>query len=570
MRLFQKRLQFKILKGLGALALLLLINYGSSKWNFSVDLTKEKRFTLAQITQQMVRDLEHKVVFTVYLEPNVNPGFRRLYVALNQMLGQLKKQNKSMVDVQFVVVDKLNATERSAFNKLAQKYEMHPINVVDEDNSGKLTQKAVYPWVLVEYNKKVLAVNLLQNVAGKSSDENLNSSIENLEFQIVDALRVLSIVKSERIAFLEGHGELDEDHVYDITTSLSRYFSIDRGRIGNSIKMLTPYKALIIAAPKTPFRENEKFIIDQYLMQGGKILWLVDGVHVEQDSLQISPYTLGLYNDVNLADLLFSYGVRISSALVMDLQCARIAVNVAAAGATPNFKPLPWMYAPIFASSNLHPVTKNVSPIKGEFSSTIDLVAQNSSISKTVVLATGRQTKLEAVPVQIDMNQIMNQPNVELFNKSYLPVAAILEGVFSSAFENRMPPNGVDMEGLIALKKSVPTKMMVVSDGSIIGNEVKQVGDNRRIYPLGYDEVAGRILYGNADFILNAVNFLTDETGIVTLRNRSIPIRLLDKKEANNRRYFWQIVNIGGPLLLLFALAFVVGFFRHRKYSSRL
>lgn len=544
---------------------LVIVNLISSRLYWRIDLTQDKRFTLSEVTHKTFSKIDNPLTINVFVDEDVNPGFRRLYKSIEYMLMEMKHLNRKNIRIEMVHPNKMEAQEKEKFNTLCQKHSMLPINIVEQDNSGKMTQKSIFPWMLIAFNKKELPINLLDNIPGKSGEENLNISIENLEYKILDGVRILTIEESERIAFIEGHDEWDEDQVYDITTALSRYFSVDRGRIGKSVEVLLPYKALIIAAPKLPFTEIEKFILDQYVMNGGKILWFLDGVKISADSLQNESVTMGLHNNLNLEDQLFTYGVRINPNLVLDLQCARYPVNIAPMGAEPDFKPVPWYYAPLFTTSNQHPISKNINPVKGEFVSTLSMVSLKNAIKRTTLLATGKQTQLIAAPALVNMNIVMEEPNLSLYTIRYQPVAVLLEGEFPSAFLNRLPPKEVSFKASAIKSISKPTKMLVVADGDLLKNDVQLVGNNRRIFPLGFDKITGRELYGNKSFIMNAVNFITDEQGILDLRNRNIPLRLLDQTKANTNRFIWQFLNVALPLALLFVFAIIFTLYRKKK-----
>lgn len=563
-----KNIKTKILIKLILLfTVLVAVNLLSSKLHFRLDLTQDKRFTISDVTHTTLSKIEKPITIQVFVDEDVNPGFRRLYNSIEYMLMEMKQVNRKNIQIEMVQPNSMKGQEKKNFNTLCQKHNMLPINIVEQDNSGKTTQKSIYPWMLISFDKKEIPINLLQNIPGKSGEENLNSSIENLEYKILDGVRILTVVESERIAFLEGHGEWNEDEVYDLTTALSRYFSVDRGRIGTSLDVLLPYKALIIAAPKSPFSESEKFILDQYIMNGGKVLWFLDGVKISADSLRSESATMGLYNNLNLEDQLFTYGVRVNPNLVLDLQCARYPVNVAPLGAQPDFKPVPWYYAPLFTTSNQHPISKNINPIKGEFVSTLSMVSLKNSIKRTPLLTTSRQTQLVPTPALVNMNIVMDEPDLALYDKRQQLVAVLLEGEFPSAFLNRFPPKEINIKADEIKSISKSTKMLVVADGDLLKNDVQFVGNNRRIFPLGFDKITGRELYGNKAFVMNAVNFITDEEGILELRNRTIPLRLLDKTKSNEKRFVWQIINIGFPLVLLFAFAAIFMLIRRKKYQ---
>ena len=551
-----------------ALIALLLVNWLGGFLNLRLDLTEEKRYTLSEVTKTFLEsNLEDDIHITLYLDGSVNSGFNRLESASLSMLKQFQSQNKKQLTFSHISIDDIDEKkDKSALIEKLHNMNMQPINVIDEDNNGKRIQKAVYPWALVEYKGAQRPVKLLLNVNTKSGEENLNSSIENLEFQFTEAFRLLSESQDSRIAFLEGHGELGEGETYDITTALSQYYSVDRGRIGDDVTLLDTYKAVIIAQPTEAFSENDKYIIDQYLMNGGKLLWLVDGVRMSMDSLTKAETNFGVYNDNKISDMLFRYGVRINPDLLQDVQCALYPVNIAGYGETPKYKPLPWFYSPLLMPNPTHAISRNLSHVKSEFSSSLDLVGDSKLIKKTILLTTSPQSKVMPVPIEIDLGMSVNNVNLDEFRAGPKAVAVLLEGEFSSIFANRMKPKSLKGGGSL-LKLSQSTKMIVISDGSIISNGLRGYGDETQIIPMGYDMPTNQVLFGNKDFILNAINYLTDDEGWFTLRQRSIKLRLLDKKEMERRQYY-RVLNVVLPLLTLFILSLVLMYLRKRRYTK--
>ncbi len=557
-----------ILKIAIAFGLVLVLNWLSGLVQCRVDLTEEKRYTLADITENFLEEkIDEKLKIYLYLEGSANSGFRRLEKSTLSMLQQFRNINKKQISFIHVQISELKSDEQAKIVADLNKMNLLPMNVVEEDANGNRSEKAVYPWAVVEYKGKSYPVKLLENVSNRNGAQNLNSSIENLEYKLIEAVRLLSDDKSRRIAFLEGHGELGETETYDITTALSQYYSVDRGVIGQDASILNAYESVIIAGPTEKFSREDKFVLDQYLMNGGKLMWLVDGVQMSMDSLTKAEKNYGIYNDVNVDDILFRYGVRINPTLIQDMQCALYPVNVATVGEAARFQPLPWFYAPLLMPNAKHPISKNISNVKSEFASTIEFVGSNDKVKKTKLLSSSVQSRVMNVPMEIDLSESVQNLKVEDFTSGSQMVGVLLEGQFSSLFANRGIPAGItDIEKV--RKESEPTKMIVISDGDLIRNEVRGYGEEMSIVPLGYDYASNQTIFGNKDFLLNAINYLTDDNGWYTLRQRYIKLRLLDKKEIK-RRSFYRLINVGGPLLLTLVVSGMILYLRKRKYASK-
>jgi ABC-2 type transport system permease protein len=388
-----------------------------------IDLTTEKRYTLSSQTKQLLRQQEHPLSVTVYLDGDLNMGFLRLKKATDDMLQEMDVYAAEGISVTFQNPS-LAATEKERqqhYAKLENKG-LRPTVVHDKDAEGRMQQKVVFPWAEVAVGSDTIPVSLLKNISGKSGQENLNISIENLEYELTDAIRILSTKNIQKVAFLEGHGELSEPYVYDITTQLARYYQVDRGILGSDISMLDPYKVIIIAQPDTAFSESDKFIIDQYIMNGGRVLWLIDGVATNGE--------VGKVNDVNLTDQLFTYGIRLSPTLLLDVQCALVPIQVDGQTGQSEFQPAPWYYSPLLMPAPNHAITRHLAPVKAEFASYIELVGeqQNEHIAKTVLLASSAHTALEKAPMQLSASIVNLSPESPYFAYAYLPVAALFEG----------------------------------------------------------------------------------------------------------------------------------------------
>ena len=533
-------------------------------YHFRIDLTSDKRYSISDQTKNLMTKIDGNLKVTVYLDGDLNPGFQRLKKSTGELLDELSVYTDKSIEINYQ-----NPSIASSQEQREKKYaELETAGftataVYEHDKEGKSIQKVIFPWIEISYKGKKVPVCLLKNIRGNSGEENLNISIENLEFEITDGIRRVVNTEVSKIAFMEGHGELTEPETYDISKSLSRYFQIDRGVLGTNAAVLDNYKVIIIAKPTKSFSESDKFIIDQYIMRGGRVLWLLDGVRVSKENLSVSGLSPVMELDVNLSDQLFRYGVRINPVLLQDVQCSSVPVNIAPSGATPQFEPSPWYFAPLLLASPEHPVTRNITEVRSEFCSGIDVVGDNKKVNYSVLLATSDNTHILGTPTTIDLSQKLKPTDKSYFNVGYVPVAMAMEGVFESNFANRMIPKGLS-NVLPVHKQSFKTRQIVVADGEIIRNEIA-LKDSATI-PLGFDRYMNQ-QFGNKDFIQNAVLYLADDNGWMQLRNRTLKLRLLNKKLINEDRLTWQLVNVLIPigLLLIFGIGYQI--IRKRKYT---
>jgi ABC-2 type transport system permease protein len=531
---------------------------------FRIDLTSDKRYSIAEQTKSLMDKTDSSLKVVVYLDGDLNPGFMRLKKATAELFDELSVYSNSNIDISYEnpsLADSPDQREKK-YAEL-QSRGLHPTAVYELDKEGKSIQKVIFPWIEMSYKGKKVQVCLLKNILGNTGEENLNISVENLEFEITDGIRRLVNRDISKIAFIEGHGELTEPETYDISKSLSKYFQIDRGVIATNAKILDNYKVIIIAKPTKPFTESDKFIIDQYIMHGGRVLWLLDGVRVSKDNLSTIGISPALELDLNLNDQLFRYGIRINPVLLQDVQCASVPVDIAPPGATPQFEPAPWYYAPLLLASPEHPVTRNITEVRSEFCSAIDLVGDNKLVKAQLLLATSDNTHIIGTPTTIDISQKIKPNDKTYFNAGYLPVAVAMEGNFESDFVNRIIPKGLTNTSPI-IKLSLKTRQIFVADGELIRNETT-TKDSTTI-PLGYDRYMNQ-QFGNKDFIQNAVLYLADNEGWMQLRSRTLKLRLLNKRITNEDRISWQLINVLIPvcLLLIFGIGYQV--IRKKKYT---
>lgn len=509
-------------------------------------MTDDQRYSLSSPTKQLLSELKQPAEVTLYLTGDLNSSFRRLKTATEEMVEELS----IYAPIRFRVFK----PEEETVPK-----QLQPIIIHERQKDGKTAQTTVYPYAVVQYANRSAIISLLKNNRGMSGEENLNVSIENLEYAFAEAIHSLLQTETPRVAFIEGHGELPEENVFDISTSLSRYFQIDRGVLGDDPHVLDSYKVVIIADPQGRFSDADKYILDQYLMNGGRILWVLNGVRFSNQVLADEGFTPVMPLDLNLTDMFFRYGVRINPALLQDVQCLPIPVNVSSDPQNPNLQPMPWYYAPLLLTSQMSPITRNVAQVSCTFASPIDVVGGEDGIRKNILLATSSASRLIATPAQVDLTDI--NPDMQTFKYQFIPVAFALEGEFPSVFAHRMVPEGIHAQEATRTQ-STYTRQVVVASGSIIRNEVQQ----GQALPVGYDRYSG-MQFGNRDFLTNAVLYLADDEGLISLREKTVALRLLNDKRAHEERTKIQIISVVTPVLILALVGTVFLLLRRRKYA---
>jgi len=534
---------------------------------FRIDLTSEKRFSLSEQTKNLMNKIDEPLKVVVYLDGDLNPGFLRLKKASTELLDELSVYSKKNIVVQFKNPSLADNSEQREKNYAElQARGLMPTAVYERDKEGKSIEKIIFPWIEIQYKNSKLPVCLLKNILGNSGDENLNISTENLEFEVTDGIRRLTNKEVKKIAFIEGHGELSEGETFDISKSLSRYFQIDRGILASNASVLNGYKAIIIAKPTSPFSESDKFIIDQYIMHGGSVLWLIDGVRIDNKNLSKSGLSPAMELDLNLNDQLFRYGIRINPVILQDVQCTSVPMNIAPSNAKPQFEMTPWYFCPLLLNSPEHVITRNITQVKANFCSGIDLVGDNKQVKYQLLLATSNNTHIIGTPTTIELNNLPKPTDKAYFNSAYVPVAVAMEGNFDSDFENRMIPKDLT-NTLPILSKSLIARQIVVADGDIIRNDTSLNKSDSISIPLGYDRYM-RQQFGNKDFIQNAVLYLTDDDGWMQLRSRTLKLRLLNKQTSSDERLTWQLVNVAVPVGILIIFGIVYQIIRKRKYTK--
>ncbi len=553
-----------ILQLILVIVIIILMNVVSSFVFTRIDLTTEKRYTLSSVTKNLIKELDDIVYFKVYLDGDFPAGFQRLRNETKEMLDEFRAYSDN-IEYEFVnpMVNKTEKEKATIYQQLTKKG-LLPTQLNVKNESGT-SQKIIFPGAIVVYKGREQALQLLDEQMGKSPELSLNNSIQTLEYKISSTIRKLVKQNKDKIGFLKGQGELENIYLSDAAKSLSDYYDVSEVVINNQLKSLQPYKAVIIAKPDSAFNEKDKFILDQFIMKGGKVLWLIDAVYADMDSLRNKSVAVTFPKSLNLKDMLFKYGVRINTNLVMDMQALPIPVVTSMVGNQPQQSLIPWSYFPIITPRNDHPIVKNLNAIKTHFVNNIDTVGA-PHINKTVLLTTSEYSKKVSTPNQISLELLRKT----LTRKDYIhgrqPIAVLLEGKFESVFKNRIPKIIEENEDIDYTEVGKPNKMIVIADGDIIKNQTRSSGANRRVLPLGYDKYTGQS-FGNKDLILNAMNYLCDDSGLIAVRGKDFKLRLLNKSKLQEEKLKWQLVNTVIPVVIIIIFGMLQYYYRKRKYQ---
>ena len=537
---------------------------------FRIDLTSEKRYTLSKESISILKNLEDIVYIRIYLDGDLPADLIRFRQEIKEQLHEMSAYAGRNLDFEFInLYDEQNVEIR---NRRMQEIAEKGLKITDvqlRDKEGGITTRIIFPGAIISYGIVEFPVNLLKNNPALPYQENLQKSAEALEYEFIKAIKSITTKKVEKIAFIEGHQELDFYETYDISSELSLFFQVDRGTISGDLSEVMNYKALIIAQPKSAFSEKEKFILDQYLLHGGNLLFFLDPVEANEDSL-IRGHTFTRFRELNIYDLLFRYGFRISYNLVKDLQCNYKRVQTSINQQNPVTRFLPWWYSPLLSAPDSQPLTRGLNYIKTDYVSAIDTtpVAING-LRRHVLLTTSDTAARIENPVYISMEEITKPPDRNAFNKSSLPVAILAEGTFSSFYENYGVPIGVVLSGAPVLKEGKGA-VFVSGDGDMIRNDV--FIQNNELVPqtLGYDRDT-RQTFGNKEFIMNVVNYMTGDKSLIQLRSRDFELRLLDRTKTRMKqvKVKWQLINSLLPILMVVFAGILYNFGRKKRYEGK-
>jgi gliding-associated putative ABC transporter substrate-binding component GldG len=544
---------------------LVLLSIVVELFSARIDLTEDKRYTISEPSKQILENLDDVIFIRIYLDGEMPVYLKKFRSSVREKLDELKRYSRKNIQYEFRNPSDGNSEKRHAvFKELMQKG-LTPLTIRENDAEGGATQRMLFPGALASYKGRELSVNFVKTNQKLSVEENLNLAMQNLEYELINVIQKISRTNKDKIAFVEGHGELDDNSLWGISKSLDEYYDIEAVVIEGATGILDEYKAVIVAKPMERWSEADKFAIDQYIMRGGRTAWFVDAVHIHEDSLSRGETTMGFICEHNLNDQLFNYGVRINPNVVQDIQCSKVRIDVSLPGMPPDFRFAPWTYFPLLWTPPDNPITKGIDLVKAQYPGVIDTVGNNTDIKKTYLLYSSEHAKVTNAPLIVSLSQVDEKITQRAFNSSYLPVAVLLEGEFNSPFRNRIVTQYTTTPGFTFIPKSKKTKMIVVSDGDIIRNDVNRAGIEPVPYNLGYDRHT-EYTYGNNDFVMNAINYLTDENGLMEIKNRTLKMRLLDNtKIAYNHTKIILINTLAPPaIIILCGIIFIL--YRRRKY----
>lgn len=532
---------------------LVILNLINQSFYQRFDLTEDQRYTLSKTTKSLLAKVSKPLFITLYLEGDFPAEFKRLQVETLQYLEELSAENKNII---------INVENPDNQRETLIKKGMIPSQLTIEED-GKLSEAIIFPWAEINYENKSKVVNLLPEVALSSQEEQFQKAIENLEYVFSSVIQQLTQLQEKSVAVIAGNGELEDIYMYSFLTEVSKKYRLGKFTLDSvaskpkeTLSKLQDFDLAIIAKPTEAFSEDEKFTLDQFITNGGKTLWMIDQVQADQDSLMATGKMLAYPRDLNLTDLLFSYGVRINSSLVKDLYASKISLVTGKVGNQPQYQNLDWFFHPLVGGNPNHPITKNVAPIRLQFANQID--ALENDILKTPLLMSSPLTKKVGTPSFIELQSIAEEPTEEEYNGGNQLFGLLLEGNFKSAYKNRIKP----FETELYKEYSDNNKMIVIADGDIAKNQLlkgKPTDLNRDKWTNEY--------FGNKTFLLNAIDYLIDDSNLIQLRNKNLKINLLDQQKAYRERNYWQFINIVMPLFILGVFGLLFTFLRKRKYS---
>jgi len=541
---------------------LIAINVVSGAFYKRFDLTTDNRYTLSESATQIIEAIESPIRIDVFLKGEDFPSeFRRLQNETKQLLEEFAALNNNIV-FNFINPLEDESTRERNIQQLTQRG-LKPMQLSVQE-SGKSTQAVIFPYALASYNEQTVVIPLVKNKIGASQQELVNNSVQNLEYTFADGFSKLTNPKRRKIAILKGNKQLEDKYIANFVKKLGEYYYIAPFTLDSvasnpqsTLKDIKGFDLIISAKPTEAFTEEEKLVLDQYTMNGGKSLWLIDAVAMEKDSLYNATGTnYAVSRDLNLTDFFFKYGIRINPYMVSTLYSAPITLAMGE-GSQSQFQHLKWPYSPLARSSSNHPIVNNLNLVKFDFANQIDTLKNN--LDKTILLETAPLTKLEGTPKEVSLELVTQDQDPQTFDKGNQTLAVLLEGEFNSVYSNRVKPFKLEKN----LNKSIPSKMIVIADGDVIKNDVTRNVPQE----LGFDRWTGQT-YGNKEFLLNAVNYLLDDNGLINIRSKEIAVAFLNQEKITSEKTKWQLINILLPLILLAAFGLVFNYLRKKKYAS--
>ncbi len=552
---------------ISVIGIAILINVVFSFFNFSFDLTEDKRFTLTKASLNTIRNVPDVIYVRVLLEGDFPAGFKRLQESTKTLLDQFKSEN-GYIEYAFENPNEGTIEEVNKIRENLGKDGLVPVNLKVKSGTEN-SEQLIYPYAVFNLGERKIAVSLLENLPELDQEQNLNNSISQLEYKFTSAIDKLLHVEKKSILITTSNGELSKQQTKMIEHLLRPFYNVTRINLDSVYQIKQEVKAIVVAKPLTPFSERNKFILDQYIMNGGKVLWFVDGMKMSVDSLATRNEFIPEPLDVNLSDMFFKYGLRIQPNLVLDLECAKIAQVIGKLGDKPQIELFPWYYYPIPAPLSNHPVVNNIDRILLDFPSSIDTIKTKYEVRKTPLILSSQYSRYQLAPAKVGFDILRYKPDPTKFNKPNLIMGLLLEGEFSSCFENRLD-EGMN-ETLKSIKmefksKSPSTKMIVVADGDVIRNYFDE--QTEKFSNLGFNKFEKLSYNGNKEFFMNAIEYLTNEENILEARSKQYKIRLLDQVKIENEKSFWQWLNVGLPLFSLVLLGMANAYLRKKRYTQ--
>ncbi len=570
-----------ILRLIISLLITVLVLFLGSLVYTKFDLTQEKRHSLTQPTIDLMQNLDDQVFVRVYLHGDFPAQFKRLEKAVVERLDELVDYSNG--NLSYELIDPYEGLDEKEYKEMENNLYKEGLDFtrISYQENGVTKYSNIWPGAIINYQGKTKAIQFFKSSSSAPTEEMINSSVNNLEFDFSSGLRSMMRKDIPRIAILEGHDELPEVEIYDFLSAMREFYSVEFVSLDEKINALSDkfeefkhrvnsYEALVIAKPLKKFSRKDRLIIDQFIMNGGKVLWMIDPLLTDLDSLKTNQTTMAITNDLGIYPMLFDYGARINRNMILDYNCAKIAFDIGPKGNQRQMKLFNWYYSPVLRpSKNPHPISANLDPILTEFTSSIDTVGGNSAIKKSVLLQSSKLTKSFKAPVRVigaivdlDLDYFKNNP------KPNQAIGVLLEGVFDSHFANRISDTLKNDPNFSFRAKSKPTKMIVISDGDICKNKTKKTAKGLMPLPLGYDRYAQNIIYDNREFLLNAINYLLDDKALITVRSRAIELRKLNRGKVKEEKFFWQTLNVILPLIVILLFGMLFYRFRRKKYQK--
>ncbi len=558
----------KYLQFLLVIAIIVVVNIIASFLYTEIDLTDDQRFTLSESTKAVIAAPDDNITIKVLLDGEFPSGFKRLQSSVKDLMDKLRDINPNIV---YEFEDPSEGSPRvvEQRQKMLIEEKIVPVSLSYSDGT-QLVQKAVFPFAIVTYKAKKYIINLLEEQKpGDDEDVILNKSVALLEYKFANAFQKLQSPRAKNVLFTQGNEEWDESQTFRLESEIRRFHKVGRIYLDSLMKLDSTIDLLVVAGPKTPISIQNQFKIDQYVMNGGKVLWLLDKFHISLDSISKNKFYIPTDTDSGVDNLLFKYGARIMPDLIMDLECSYIPQVIGMAGDKPQTKLFPWYYHISAATTSIHPIVKNVDRINMFFPSTIDTIKTDADIKKTILLTTSKYSRSQLQPMRLTFEILKTAPDPSKFNGGQKPLAVLLEGKFESFFKNRLTADvqsNLEQMGVEFLEESKPTKQIVISDSDFAKNLVNST--NGQTEDIGYNKWERKYYKGNKDFVINMIEYMLDDGSILESRSKEIKLRLLDAVKTKDEKTKWQFINVGLPVVLLAIFGVIYHYIRRRRFTS--